>query len=57
MFSRFLLITEGTIEKVLQFVITLESGDDKNLYFNEQQYNFEHCRRVKTKTNYIKIIF
>ncbi len=35
MFSRFLLITEGTTEKVSQFVITLESVY-KKLYFNEQ---------------------
>ena len=54
----FLLITEGATEKVLQFIMPLESIYDKNLCFVEQKCIFEHYGEVLTIKNVlIHIIF
>ncbi len=44
----FLFIVEGTTEKVPQFKTLLESIYYKNICFVEQNFIFEHCRKVKT---------
>jgi len=53
-----LIIESRTTEKVLQFIIPLESVCIYNCGFNAQKCFFEHCREVQTITNLlIGIIF
>jgi hypothetical protein len=46
-FFTFSLITEGTTEKALQFILPLKSIYNKNFGFNEEKCILEHCRKVK----------
>jgi hypothetical protein len=58
MLFAFSLITEGTTEKVLQFMMPLKSIYNKNLAFIEHDCIFEHYREVQTrKTLSTDIIF
>jgi hypothetical protein len=57
-FFAFSLIIEGTTEKVLQFIMPLESVYNRNFGFIEQKLNFEHYREFQArKTQLIDIIF
>jgi hypothetical protein len=54
----FPIIIEGTTEKVLQFIMPLNSRYNKNLGFIEQKHIFEHNREIQTiKHLFIDIIF
>jgi hypothetical protein len=45
------LIIEGATEKISQFVITLKSIRNKNVYFVEQKCIFENCEEAETFNN------
>jgi hypothetical protein len=42
-FLTFSFIIEGTSKKVLQFFMILEPIYNKNVCFNEQNVDYEHC--------------
>jgi len=48
-FLAFLIIVEGTTEKVLQFIMPLELLYNKNLGFIEQKNIFEEYTEIQTK--------
>ncbi len=47
-FYIFIDYRKDTIEKVLQFIVTLKSIYNKTFSFIEQKCIFEHYRKVKT---------
>ncbi len=48
-FFAFLIIVEGTTEKVLQFIMPLKSIYNKNLGFIEQKCIYEEYAEIQTR--------
>ncbi len=46
--SYIVIDSEGTTEKIWQFIMPLKSIYNINICFNAQSVIFEHCRKVKT---------
>ncbi len=46
------LIIEGTTEKVWKVIMSLKSTQNRNFYYNELKCMFEHCKKVKIKSQY-----
>jgi hypothetical protein len=47
--NTFLLIIEGTTEKVLQFIMPMKAVDSRKISFIRQKCVFEHCWECETK--------